>query len=490
MSQKKKKQPVQQHLSPGNYVRTKARNLPLAECLITPDWQNCGEVNIIVARRHTSGSYTLGVYLVDTYCLGLKDTFFRFNLPEGEYEELKDENFTTTAYEEVHNIIYGAIAYAQDLGINPHHDFSLTQYILEEDTDDVPLIEYEFGMDGKPFLIANSRSEANRYRSIIKKATGENIEYSLPDEAEDEEYDEDFPAFTKEKMLDAIDRFSEKMKKSRLLPHTEYAYKYPEYPKTLTLAHEELHCLFSPANNAALDDETIDRILSLPRESLINDLENCIFYEIGRTCGEISEEKWDEEPYAVIIHALLLLCELKAEESLPAILEIIRQNEDFYDYHIGDIEYKHIRTALYATGRHQLSALLSYAKESGLYTFLKLSIFQAVAMIAVHEPERRTEVMDWFREILNFYYEKRVDSAYFDADLVGMLQHDLMNIHAKELLPDIKRLYDTGLVDEMCCGCYSDVEKEIMSATRSAFMNEYDLLPVREKYRKRKKLFD
>ena len=37
-----------------------------------------------------------------------------------------------------------------------------------------------------------------------------------------------------------------------------------------------------------------------------------------------------------------------------------------------------------------------------------------------------------------------------------------MMIFAKELLPKIKRLYDTGLVDEMCCGDYNEVEKEIL----------------------------
>ena len=49
------------------------------------------------------------------------------------------------SYEEAHNIIYGAIEYAAEQGRKPHSSFMITKYMLEEDTDDIPLIEYEFG---------------------------------------------------------------------------------------------------------------------------------------------------------------------------------------------------------------------------------------------------------------------------------------------------------------------------------------------------------
>ncbi len=117
----------------------------------------------MVVREHKSGCYTVGKYLVDTFCLGVKDTDYFFNIPSFEFEDIMESTpfeVIEVPYNEVHNIIYGAIEYAEDLGIEPHSDFRLTQYILEEDTDEIPLIEYEFGKDGKPFLIVNSRLEA------------------------------------------------------------------------------------------------------------------------------------------------------------------------------------------------------------------------------------------------------------------------------------------------------------------------------------------
>lgn len=42
-------------------------------------------------------------------------------------------------------MIFGAIAFAEEAGITPSNSFELTQYLLEEDTEDVPLIEYDYG---------------------------------------------------------------------------------------------------------------------------------------------------------------------------------------------------------------------------------------------------------------------------------------------------------------------------------------------------------
>jgi len=70
MSKKKAPKKIQL-LSPENYIRQKARNLTIAECFITPGWEESGECNILIARKHVSGNYTVGFYLVDTFCLGI-----------------------------------------------------------------------------------------------------------------------------------------------------------------------------------------------------------------------------------------------------------------------------------------------------------------------------------------------------------------------------------------------------------------------------------
>jgi hypothetical protein len=61
--------------------------------------------------------------------------------------------FGKVAYPLVHNIIYGANAFAEDCGFKIHRDFELTQYVLEDDTDEIEYIDIEFGKNGEPFLI-------------------------------------------------------------------------------------------------------------------------------------------------------------------------------------------------------------------------------------------------------------------------------------------------------------------------------------------------
>lgn len=197
MAKNKNKQP-QQQLTPEKYIRLKGRNLPIVKCEITEDWKDLeqGPFMVIVTRQHVNGNFTCGVYLVDIGCLGVKDSDFCFNLLKFEYddfiEEVKgDVPFAEISYSEAHNIIYGAVSYAEELGIEPHKSFELTEYLLDEDTDDFPLIEYEFGKNGKPYLVANDELEASRYLSILEDATGGDFEYMILDDDNDDNDDND-----------------------------------------------------------------------------------------------------------------------------------------------------------------------------------------------------------------------------------------------------------------------------------------------------------
>lgn len=151
----KKQQPKQ--LSPENYIKTKARTLPIDACYINSDWKENGLANVFVVRKHTNGNFTFGVYLVDLFALGTKDTFFNFNQPPDVLNNLLFRaNIVKTDYNLVHNIVFGGNEYALENGFKIHKDFEkLTKYILEIDDDIIPLIDIEFGKEGKPFLIAS-----------------------------------------------------------------------------------------------------------------------------------------------------------------------------------------------------------------------------------------------------------------------------------------------------------------------------------------------
>lgn len=203
--QKKQQGGGQQFLSPERYLREKARTLEISTCYVTKDIDEMRMGHVIVTRRHTGGRISMAAYLVDMACLGVKDSFYQLRMDDWEFDDFLDDRrdmFRECSYEEAHNRIWGSIAYAEEAGIRPDKSFLLTQYMLEEDTDDVPLIEYEYGKDGKHFLVCHSELEASRYLPLLRKNLGEgNYEYivgigapSLDDDDtpdEDADYDEE-----------------------------------------------------------------------------------------------------------------------------------------------------------------------------------------------------------------------------------------------------------------------------------------------------------
>lgn len=481
MAKKKKNIQPQQMLSPEQFIKQKARNLPVEACYISKDIEEVGEGTVIVVRRHPNDKFTLATYLLDIFCLGVKDTFYRLRLDEFEYEEFFDKytsmEVKEITYNEAHNWIYGAIAFAEEAGIAPHKDFNVTQYMLEEDTEDIPLIEYNYGKDGKHFLVAMSQLELSRYFPILKKNLGDDFDYVLQDD--EDEYDDYEEVQDEDEEPIDLKQLMENFKNSPLFkkygPDTEYTYQHPEYPMVLNVENKGLvSTLFDPANFSGLSDEDTDRILAMPHDTLRRDLEQIILFHTGETCDGIPEDLWEADNGSPITHALFLLGEIGDEGSLDVVLETLRQSSEYSDFHFGDLMTEIYLPTLYKLGKDRLDKLMEFAKEKGLDTFNHVKIFPPVSCIAYLHPERRNEVIEWFREILRFATEKLPETQYFDSELAGMMLSDLIDLKAEELLPEIKAMFDTGLVSLACCGDYEKVEKDILSLKQTHW-HEYPM---------------
>ena len=133
------------------------------------EWVKLKKFPVLVARQHVSGNITCASYLVDLMCTGVKEVFFMVNEPRSEYDLLVERygymnlNMELVDYELAHNVIWGAEAYAAEFHIEPHSDFALCRMILEEDTDEIPLIEIPLGVDDKPTLILHPDEPRNAY---------------------------------------------------------------------------------------------------------------------------------------------------------------------------------------------------------------------------------------------------------------------------------------------------------------------------------------
>ena len=172
---KNKKGKVIQMLSPENYIRKKARTLPIHECWINYNWGKTKVANIVIARKHTNGNFTIGFFMVDLLCLGIKDSHFKFNISDINYTELLQLyagqlKVKKTNYTLVHNIILAGLEFAKDYGFKPHKDFdSIMQYFLEEDTDNIELIEIECGENDQPVYVQGPYEDENAVTMIVAK---------------------------------------------------------------------------------------------------------------------------------------------------------------------------------------------------------------------------------------------------------------------------------------------------------------------------------
>ena len=184
-SKKNKKKPAPkpytQTMSPKQYfLAGRPQALEIHECLINADWQIKGLATIIIARKHKTGNITFSSFIVDVFCLGLKDSTSAFNRFEEDYNVYRDAIFDNNindealiSYDLAHNIIFGAIEYAKNLGFSPYKDWELSQFMLEpKSSPSVEKIDVEFGQNGKPFFISGPYDKVDSVIIKLEKAVG------------------------------------------------------------------------------------------------------------------------------------------------------------------------------------------------------------------------------------------------------------------------------------------------------------------------------
>ena len=175
-----------QKLSPEKYIITKGSQLPFHECFINENWLEEGMASITISKKMPSDKLIIGAYVVDIFCLGLKNTLFKFALDTNEYASFleqisKQQELVKCDLAEAHNIIYGAIDYAESIGFKPQKDFRITEFLLDSDLINDGIDEIEFGKNGKPFYFAGPYDNTKQIIGILEKNVGkDNFEFSLP----------------------------------------------------------------------------------------------------------------------------------------------------------------------------------------------------------------------------------------------------------------------------------------------------------------------
>jgi hypothetical protein len=136
-----------------------------------------GLAQIFVTRVDRS-QYLVCSFLVDYWCLGVKDAMGPKKLDRQKYEMMVshsadnfEQDFQEISLREAQAIIFGAVDYAGKLGIEPHPDFEQAKLQLGPRLDDLP--EIEFGRDGKPFYINGPYDNPDKIINKLTASVGE-----------------------------------------------------------------------------------------------------------------------------------------------------------------------------------------------------------------------------------------------------------------------------------------------------------------------------
>jgi hypothetical protein len=172
-----------------------AERWPVIEALVAGAlWEN-GIGPLTIARQEGEGRLVFAVYLVDVFCLGVKNAFWSAGSP-ADYKEMiaeMDESQKMIPIEPacLVKIVKEAVDYAGSFGFSPHPDYRHASRLLAGIDPAGCSQEFTFGRDGKPFYIQGpyeSLAVADAIADHIAQAGGH---YVLPVALEEsEEFDD------------------------------------------------------------------------------------------------------------------------------------------------------------------------------------------------------------------------------------------------------------------------------------------------------------
>ena len=168
-----------------------ASQAPVYECLLPIGLFELGMGNVMISRKLPDGRIAFSAFLVDTFCLGVKNAFFRV-VTEHEYKQAMETDIADSQPDGCEQIdpaclrklIEQAVAYAQDLGFEPHPDYNLARLLFGDIDPSACNQNFTFGSQGKPFYIAGPNESSSQIRVILqtleKRCGPDGYHYMLP----------------------------------------------------------------------------------------------------------------------------------------------------------------------------------------------------------------------------------------------------------------------------------------------------------------------
>lgn len=144
---------------------------PIVACVRSETVEQSGLATLAVVRKLSLGRYGTAVFLVDAWCLGVKDAYFRV-VDSDAYEVFQDNLEDAGADAPIEPArarkwLRDAAAYGASNGFPPHVDFAECERIFG---DIAPAEEtFTFGDRGKPHYVPGPKDSFSHARHMLKR---------------------------------------------------------------------------------------------------------------------------------------------------------------------------------------------------------------------------------------------------------------------------------------------------------------------------------
>ncbi len=135
-----------------------------------------GLVGVLVARAERSSRVTVCGWLVDVFCLGVKDVIGPRTMSSGGLFDFSRRYFSafdvaprTVPLELARQVVHGAIGYAASFGFTPHPDHAAAVPFLGPAPGECSI---RFGRDGLPFYVSGPRDNPRQVVAALEAAAG------------------------------------------------------------------------------------------------------------------------------------------------------------------------------------------------------------------------------------------------------------------------------------------------------------------------------
>jgi hypothetical protein len=159
----------------------RAAHAPIQHCFLTESVFDIGMGTLILARGATPHHVALSSFLIDTFCLGIKDVMFESVESEvfEMYINAADAGSPIVSVDPSYarKLLRDLAAWSQSIGFAPHRDFAAVERMFGDVSADASDAGFRFGRDGKPVYIPGPNDTApliQRRIEQLQKYLGDN----------------------------------------------------------------------------------------------------------------------------------------------------------------------------------------------------------------------------------------------------------------------------------------------------------------------------